>query len=181
METKYIDYAIDDNGYITRLNEEKIRQTEQNAHRLRFYSTLETEETTEYQANINFTRADGLTIGPLALIYAQDDTGAWHRYIDLRVKLTEITGMLKYSVSYEKWVADEDGVLTLNKRFPIFAISTYVYDCNQNIYDEHYDIYQRLNEVEYIAQLAMQHTTEIIKSETEPSDKVEGKIWFKIL
>jgi len=43
------------------------------------------------------------------------------------------------------------------------------------------DIYQRLNEVEYIAQLAMQHTTEIIKSETEPSDKAEGKIWFKIL
>lgn len=179
MAIKYIDYQIDANGYIKRLNEEKIRQTEHNIHRLRFYSELETQASTEYKARITFTRADGLTIGPLVMAYAQDDNGNWHRYYDIKEKLTEITGALSYAVSYDQETIGEDGHVALIARYPSFTITSFVYDANNSVYDEHYDIYRRMEAVETIANLALNHTTEIQVSEEPPSNM--NKIWFKIL
>lgn len=62
---KYIDYHVDTDGRIKQVTSEKIRETEQNIHRLRIYSDLETTGESNYRVNIVFTRADGLTIGPL--------------------------------------------------------------------------------------------------------------------
>ena len=177
---KYLDYHVDADARIKQMSTVKIRETEHNIHRLRIYSELETTGETKYKANITFTRADGLTIGPLPLDLGQDDNGRWHRFIDIKDKLTEITGPLLFGVSYNIWEVNENNELVLAKKLPIFTITTYVYDSNNKIYGPNYDIYSRLESVEHKAELGLK-SKEIFISEDEPVSKAKDTIWIKIL
>lgn len=177
---KYIDYRVDADGRIKQITAEKIRETEHNVHRLRIYSDLETTGESNYRVNIVFTRADGLTIGPLPMILAQDDVGIWHRFIDIKEKLTEITGQLVFGVSYNLWELNDNNELVLVKKLPIFNTSLYVYDANNKIYDPNHDIYSRLNAVENKVDLSVK-SKEIIISNDDPGQKPKDTIWIKIL
>lgn len=176
---KYIDYILDENGYLTKLSDEKIRETEHNIHRIRIYSSIEQTENTPYLVNIVLTRADGLQIGPKSMMYAQNTEGVWHRYYDLVGQITEVKGQLKFAISYEQWELNEENVLIQKKRYPSFVVTTYVYDANQSVYNEHYDLYQRLNVVEIKANEALEQSGTFLYSETEPVDMKQNAVWIK--
>lgn len=177
---KYLDFKVDADGRISYLATEKIRETEHNIHRIRIYSEIENTAETNFKVNIVFTRADGLTIGPLPMIYAQDDNGNWHRFIDIKEKLTEVVGPLMFGVSYNQWEKNENNQLVLVKKFPIFTTSIYVYDTNHKTYDENYDIYARLNSLEIQMENIPNKNNVYIGTE-EPEDKTKNSVWFKII
>lgn len=176
--TRNIDYHVDANGYVSKLSEEKIRETEHNIHRIRVYSEMEQTENTQYQVNIALTRADGLCIGPITMSYAQDQQGVWHRYYDLVGQITEIKGQLKFSISYEQWEVDDD-IFVMKKKYPSFVVTTYVYDANQSVYNEHYDLYQRLNFIEIKSNEALEKSGSFYYSETEPVTMKQNSVWIK--
>lgn len=180
LPIKYIDYHIDEDGRIRSLSSEKIRETEHHIHRLRVYSDFENTGDSGFRVNIALTRADGLTIGPLPMILAQDDSGKWHRFYDIKEQMTEVVGPLMFGISYNLWEVGSNGELILKKKYPIFTVSTYVYDANQKVYDPTYDIYQRLEQVEIKVDKGLQ-TKDIIISKEEPEDKTEDALWLKIL
>src|SRR5690554_2661200 len=162
LPIKYIDYKIDKDGRLVSLSNERIRETEHNIHRLRVYSDIETTGDSSYRVNVALTRADGLTIGPLPMTLAQDNKGEWHRFYDIKEQLTEVVGPLMFGISYNLWEMDEEGNLKLKKKYPIFTATTYIYDANQKTFDPNWDIYQRLEQVEIIAE------------EKTPLFKIEG-------
>ena len=175
------DYTIDENGYlISESFDDGIRQTAHFLYRLRVYSSLETTSTSDYQCHIVFKRADGLTIGPLKMTLGQDEKGKWHRYIDIDKKLTEVKGALAFGVIYAQWEADDNNVLVLKKQLPTFARKLYVYDTTSNSNDEFYDIYAKLNELEFKVEEMVDTTKEVYTQTTEPEKKESGTVWFKI-
>lgn len=178
LPIKYLDYKIDNDGRIRSLSSERIRETEHNVHRLRVYSDFETTGDSGFRVNIALTRADGLTIGPLPMILAQDDEGRWHRYYDIKEQLTEIVGPLMFGISYNLWELDEEGNLRLKKKYPIFTAHTYIYDANQKSYDPTYDIYQRLEQVEVKVDQGLLKK-EVVVSSDEPEN--QDALWFKII
>ena len=147
MQIRYIDYKVTDNGFLA-LSDKRIRQTEHNIHRIRFYADFETGPTSPNLVSIVITRADRLEIGPVAMQYAQDDEGVWHRYYDIKEQMTEVVGPLVFGVKYEQWEENEERVLELKLRYPIFASHLYVFDANMRVYDRNYDIYKRLSDLE---------------------------------
>lgn len=147
MQIRYIDYKVTENGLVE-LSKERIRQTEHNIHRLRIYADFDNEASSPYKVNIALTRADRLTIGPVAMNLAQDENGNWHRYYDIKEVMTEVAGPLKFGVSYQEWGENEEGVIVLQKQYPIFTAHNYVYDTNKRVYERDYDIYQRLSDLE---------------------------------
>ena len=147
MQIRYIDYKITDNGF-QELSRERIRQTEHNIHRLRIYADFEATGTSPLKVMLSLERADRLEIRPVAMTLAQDDNGVWHRFYDIKETMTEITGPLRFSVSYEIWGVNEQGVIVLEQRYPEFVHWLYVYDANGNVYSRNWDIYQRLADLE---------------------------------
>jgi len=147
MQIRYIDYKVTEDGLVE-LSKERIRQTEHNIHRLRVYADFDNKTTSPYKVNIALTRADRLTIGPIAMTLAQDENGKWHRFYDIKEQMTEVAGPLKFGIAYQLWGENEEGVIVLQKQFPIYTAHNYVYDTNQKVYERDYDIYSRLNELE---------------------------------
>jgi len=164
MEIRYIDYKVTESG-LTELSNERIRQTEHNIHRIRVYADFETEGTSPYKVNIALTRADRLTIGPIAMTLAQDDNGVWHRFYDIKEQMTEVVGPLKFGIAYQLWGANEEGVIVLQKQFPIYTTYQYVYDTNKRVWEENHDIYQRLTDLEGVDSGAFGERLEVVESE----------------
>lgn len=147
MQIRNIDFNATENGFLS-LSDKRIRQTEHNLHRIRFYADFETGPTSPYLVSIVMKRADMLEIGPVAMQYAQDENGVWHRYYDIKEQMTEVVGPLAFGVKYEQWEENDEGVLELKLRCPMFVSYLNVYDTNMKVYDKNYDIYQRLNDLE---------------------------------
>ena len=164
MATRYIDYKVTDNGLVE-LSKERIRETEHNIHRLRIYADFEIGPTSPFLVDIVLTRADRLTIGPISMGLAQDESGAWHRYYDIKEVMTEITGPLYFGVAYREWGENEEGVIVLQKVYPIYKSLTYVYDTNRKTYERDYDIYARLRDLEGTAGSEIDKRLSLVESQ----------------
>jgi|LSQX01.1.fsa_nt_gb hypothetical protein len=115
----------DDKGNIKDLKHLRAIASSHNVDLIEIYCDF---DISRYQANISFTRADGMTLGPYPLLPKTDENGkTYHTYL-LESRETEIAGALQCTPRFEIYELDEeigDYVVTYSKPCGMFTITVY--------------------------------------------------------
>lgn len=115
----------DEKGNIKNLKYLRTVATSHNVDLIEIYCDF---DISRYQANISFTRADGMTLGPYPLLPKTDENGkTYHTYL-LESRETEIAGALQCTPRFEIYELDEeigDYVVTYSKPCGMFTITVY--------------------------------------------------------
>ena len=115
----------DDKGNIKDLKHLKAIASSHNVDLIEIYCEF---DTSFYNANISFTRPDGMTLGPYPLLPKTDENGkTYHTYL-LESREIEIAGALQCTPRFEIYELDEeigDYVVTYSKPCGMFTITVY--------------------------------------------------------
>ena len=115
----------DDKGNIKDLKHLKAIASSHNVDLIEIYCEF---DTSFYNANISFTRPDGMTLGPYPLLPKTDENGKTHHTYLLESRETEIVGSLQCTPRFEVYAYDEeleDYVVNYSKPCGLFVIPIY--------------------------------------------------------
>lgn len=170
---------FDDKGRIKEAITTPIYATEHKETTIEAYADF---DTNGYDVSITLARADGVVLGPYPMVPALDGDMTYHAY-RFTGDDTKVPGALKLTIRYELYQYDP----TLDELVPAYTkvmamITTNVYDSVKNADSTLVVMERRIKDLENrLNSIDISDLDEITISYEEPTGKLEGHLWGKIL
>ncbi len=170
---------FDNHGRIKDIKYDDIVATSHNDIKIESYADF---DTSKFTVSITIKRADGIILGAFPMLAKIDGLTTYHEYL-LTKDDTEISGAIQFTVRYEMYQVNEDGVLELVYSKPAGMFSATVYEAVIGDNTTLVLLGARLDKLEDAVKnlVITGGYREIEISRTEPTDKTKDKLWFKIL